>query len=154
MQTLPAYRQYPYGRPGTALQHVPLQFQVLNMCCCSSLLFPCLTFPSSKLLEEGSKKAELKQEIKLHPQLPAFVQCQKHSRNLFLQEPRPAIFPYFALCCSLPVRWIGLGNHWFPHTVKRNLILQQQESSDLHIVPQEVKLWQALEAALVIITFT
>lgn len=35
------------------------------------------------LLEEGSEKAELKQEAKLNPLLPAFVQCQKHSRNCF-----------------------------------------------------------------------
>lgn len=102
--------------------------------CAAAPLSPCLTFPSSKLLEEGSKKAELKQEIQFNPQLPAFVQCQKHSRNLFLQDSK-TIFPHFALCCSLPVGWIGLGNHCFPHTVKRNPILQQQESSDLLTVP-------------------
>lgn len=51
-----------------------------------------------KLLEEGSKKAELGQETKLNPLLPAFVQCQKHSRNCFPARDQAC---YFSFLCSM-----------------------------------------------------
>jgi len=77
------------------------------------LLLPCpLSLPDpsppcSELLEEGSKKAELKQETKLGPQLPAFVQCQTHGRSRF---PARAQASVLLSSCRDGVGWETLGS--------------------------------------------
>lgn len=102
-------RGYPCCLPGTALQHGPPKLQVLSTGRCSPVLLPWLTLPCGKLLEEGSKKAELQQETKLSPLLPAFVQCQKHSRNRSPAGDQACWFPWL---CSVLLSSSRDGVEW------------------------------------------
>lgn len=103
----------------TALQRAPLEVQIFRMGRYSPVLSPRLTLPCSKLLGEGLKRAELKQETKLNPLFPAFVQCQKHSRNCLPAKDQAS---YFSLVCSTLLSscrdGVELGTLWFPHTVR------------------------------------